>query len=103
MVSHQTWLRYAFLITPYLGGLLLAICDAILGVLLGLAGASAMNLLLPGGAAGPEYLPPEFFDRTWLPLRHPPRSLHPWSINVEYHGLCLKSQSPSLPVIGYRL
>ena len=32
--------RYAFLVTPYLGGLVKAIVDAILGVGLGLAAAS---------------------------------------------------------------
>ncbi|CAK9115545.1 Ethanolamine-phosphate cytidylyltransferase (CTP:phosphoethanolamine cytidylyltransferase) (Phosphorylethanolamine transferase) [Durusdinium trenchii] len=61
---------YAFLVTPYLGGLVKAIVDAILGVGLGLAAASLLNLLLPGGAAGPNYLAPEYFEQAWLPFRY---------------------------------
>ena len=43
--------RYAFLLTPYLGGLVKAICDALLGVSLGLFAASHLAMetrLLPG-------------------------------------------------------
>ena len=29
-----------------------------------------MNLILPGGAGGPEYLPVEYFERAWLPFRY---------------------------------
>ncbi|CAL1151409.1 unnamed protein product [Cladocopium goreaui] len=61
---------YAFLVTPYLGGLVKSICDAILGVSLGLVAVSFLNLMLPGGAAGPEYLTSDYFERAWLPFRY---------------------------------
>ncbi|CAJ1330216.1 unnamed protein product [Effrenium voratum] len=69
-IFHYLPFWYAFLLTPYLGGLASAIHDAILGVGTGLAGASLINLLMPGGAGGPHYLPGEYFERAWLPLRY---------------------------------
>eukprot|EP00439_Symbiodinium_sp_Y106_P053021 s2973_g7.t1 len=59
---------YAFLVTPHLGCLISGIHDALLGASTGLCMASLLNLVMPGGAGGTNYLPEDFWQKAWLPF-----------------------------------
>ena len=59
---------YAFLVTPHLGCLISGIHDALLGASTGLCMASLLNLMMPGGAGGMNYLPEDFWQKAWLPF-----------------------------------
>ncbi|CAE7227247.1 unnamed protein product [Symbiodinium sp. CCMP2592] len=59
---------YAFLVTPHLGCLISGIHDALLGASTGLCMASLLNLMMPGGAGGTNYLSEDFWQKAWLPF-----------------------------------